>query len=170
MGTPATVLEARGVKKSDKGMASQSMVTLFSAFFVACVVGVTFAYPSNIQEILEHENAENTARIQKVLSHFSPEEPQQYDKDIEKRNSKSFSAWGGKRGGQGSQFSAWGGKRGGQGSQFSACGGKRSDWVDLVRTQLAEEALREMAQRRPNSLPEVVRAGRASFSAWGGRK
>merc|ERR1711920_14350 len=146
MGTPATVLEARGVKKSDKGMASQSMVTLFSAFFVACVVGVTFAYPSNIQEILGHENAENTARIQKVLSHFSPEEPQQYDKDIEKRNSKSFSAWGGKRGGQGSQFSAW--------------GGKRSDWVDLVRTQLAEEALREMAQRRPN---RVVRAGRASF-------
>merc|ERR1711971_539811 len=153
MGTPATVLEARGVKKSDKGMASQSMVTLFLAFFVACVVGVTFAYPSNIQEILEHENAENTARIQKVLSHFSPEEPQQYDKDIEKRNSKSFSAWGGKRGGQGSQFSAW--------------GGKRADWVDLVRTQLAEEALREMAQRRPN---RVVRAGRASFSAWGGRK
>merc|ERR1712083_808952 len=153
MGTPATVLEARGVKKSDKGMASQSMVTLFSAFFVACVVGVTFAYPSNIQEILGHENAENTARIEKVLSHFSPEEPQQYDKDIEKRNSKSFSAWGGKRGGQGSQFSAW--------------GGKRSDWVDLVRTQLAEEALREMAQRRPN---RVVRAGRASFSAWGGRK
>merc|ERR1739846_25484 len=153
MGTPATVLEARGVKKPDKGMASQSMVTLFSAFFVACVVGVTFAYPSNIQEILEHENAENTARIQKVLSHFSPEEPQQYDKDIEKRNSKSFSAWGGKRGGQGSQFSAW--------------GGKRSDWVDLVRTQLAEEAIREMAQRRPN---RVVRAGRASFSAWGGRK
>merc|ERR1739846_178705 len=120
MGTPATVLEARGVKKPDKGMASQSMVTLFSAFFVACVVGVTFAYPSNIQDILEHENAENTARIEKVLSHFSPEEPQQYDKDIEKRNSKSFSAWGGKRGGQGSQFSAWGGKRGGQGSQFSA--------------------------------------------------
>merc|ERR1711997_575512 len=156
MGTPATVLEARGVKKSDKGMASQSLVTLFLAFFVACVVGVTFAYPSNIQDILEHENAENTARIEKVLSHFSPEEPQQYDKDIEKRNSKSFSAWGGKRGGQGSQFSAW--------------GGKRSDWVDLVRTQLAEEALREMAQRRPNSLPEVVRAGRASFSAWGGRK
>merc|ERR1711935_564852 len=153
MGTPATVLEARGVKKSDKGMASQSMITLFSALFVACVVGVTFAYPSNIQEILEHENAENTARIEKVLSHFSPEEPQQYDKDIEKRNSKSFSAWGGKRGGQGSQFSAW--------------GGKRSDWVDLVRTQLAEEALREMAQRRPN---RVVRAGRASFSAWGGRK
>jgi len=181
MGTPATVLEARGVKISDKGMASQSMITLFSAFFVACVVGVTFAYPSNIQEILEHENAENTARIEKVLSHFSPEEPQQYDKDIEKRNSKSFSAWGGKRGGQGSQFSAWGGKRGGQGSQFSAWGGKRggqgsqfsawggkrSDWVDLVRTQLAEEALREMAQRRPN---RVVRAGRASFSAWGGRK
>merc|ERR1711971_1248363 len=153
MGTPATVLEARGVKKSDKGMASQSMVTLFLAFFVACVVGVTFAYPSNIQDILEHENAENTARIEKVLSHFSPEEPQQYDKDIEKRNSKSFSAWGGKRGGQGSQFSAW--------------GGKRSDWVDLVRTQLAEEAIREMAQRRPN---RVVRAGRASFSAWGGRK
>merc|ERR1712037_965151 len=153
MGTPATVLEARGVKKSDKGMASQSMVTLFSAFFVVCVVGVTFAYPSNIQDILEHENAENTARIEKVLSHFSPEEPQQYDKDIEKRNSKSFSAWGGKRGGQGSQFSAW--------------GGKRSDWVDLVRTQLAEEAIREMAQRRPN---RVVRAGRASFSAWGGRK
>ena len=61
-----------------------------------------------------------------------------------------FSAWGGKRGDQGSQFSAWGGKRGGQGSQFSAWGGKRSDWVDLVRTQLAEEALREMAQRRPN--------------------
>merc|ERR1711997_177687 len=167
MGTPATVLEARGVKKSDKGMASQSMVTLFSAFFVACVVGVTFAYPSNIQEILGHENAENTARIEKVLSHFSPEEPQQYDKDIEKRNSKSFSAWGGKRGGQGSQFSAWGGKRSGQGSQFSAWGGKRSDWVDLVRSQLAEEALREMAQRRPN---RVVRAGRASFSAWGGRK
>merc|ERR1712161_94515 len=111
------------------------MITLFSAFFVACVVGVTFAYPSNIQEILEHENAENTARIEKVLSHFSPEEPQQYDKDIEKRNSKSFSAWGGKRGGQGSQFSAWGGKRGGQGSQFSAWGGNRSDWVDLVRTQ-----------------------------------
>merc|ERR1711971_936048 len=153
MGTPATVLEARGVKKLDKGMASQSMVTLFLAFFVACVVGVTFAYPSNIQDILEHENAENTARIEKVLSHFSPEEPQQYDKDIEKRNSKSFSAWGGKRGGQGSQFSAW--------------GGKRSDWVDLVRTQLAEEAIREMAQRRPN---RVVRAGRASFSAWGGRK
>ena len=44
-------------------------------------------------------------------------------------------AWGGKRGGQGSQFSAWGGKRGGQGSQFSVWGGKRSDWIDLVRTQ-----------------------------------
>ena len=54
---------------------------------------------------------------------------------FQKRNSKSFSAWGGKRGGQGSQFSAWGGKRGGQGSQFSAWGGKRSDWIDLVRTQ-----------------------------------
>ena len=63
-----------------------------------------------------------------------------------KRGGSQFSAWGGKRGGQ--QFSAWGGKRGGQ--QFSAWGGKRSDWVDLVRTQLAEEALREMAQRRPN--------------------
>ena len=71
-------------------MASQSMVTLFSAFFVACVVGVTFAYPSNIQEILEHENAENTARIEKVLSHFSPEEPQQYDKDIEVRTYSSY--------------------------------------------------------------------------------
>ena len=66
-------------------MASQSLVTLFLAFFVTCVVGVTFAYPSNIQDILEHENAENTARIEKVLSHFSPEEPQQYDKDIEVR-------------------------------------------------------------------------------------
>ena len=71
-------------------MASQSMVTLFSAVFVAYVVGVTFAYPSNIQEILEHENAENTARIEKVLSHFSPEEPQQYDKDIEVRIRQCF--------------------------------------------------------------------------------
>jgi len=180
MGTPTTIFEARGVKRIRKGMAPQSMLTLFWAFIVACLFGVTYAYPSNIQEILEHQNGENTAQIAKILSHFSPDTDQDDSKDLEKR-SKSFSAWGGKRGGQGSQFSAWGGKRGGQGSQFSAWGGKRSgqgsqfsawggkrsDWVDLVRHQLAEEALREMAERRPN---RVVRAGRASFSAWGGRK
>merc|ERR1711981_247831 len=163
MGTPATVLEARGVNNSEKGMASKSLVNLVLTLFVASVIGVTVAYPSNVQEILDQENAaENSAKIERILSHFSPRELQDDDKDTEKR-SKSFSAWGGKRGG--SQFSAWGGKRGGQ--QFSAWGGKRSDWVDLVRTQLAEEALREMAQTRPN---RVVRAGRASFSAWGGRK
>merc|ERR1711963_334862 len=166
MGTPTTIFEARGVKRIRKGMAPQSMLTLFWAFIVACLFGVTYAYPSNIQEILEHQNGENTAQIAKILSHFSPDTDQDDSKDLEKR-SKSFSAWGGKRGGQGSQFSAWGGKRSGQGSQFSAWGGKRSDWVDLVRHQLAEEALREMAERRPN---RVVRAGRASFSAWGGRK
>merc|ERR1712029_33525 len=152
MGTPTTIFEARGVKRIRKGMAPQSMLTLFWAFIVACLFGVTYAYPSNIQEILEHQNGENTAQIAKILSHFSPDTDQDDSKDLEKR-SKSFSAWGGKRGGQGSQFSAW--------------GGKRSDWVDLVRHQLAEEALREMAERRPN---RVVRAGRASFSAWGGRK
>merc|ERR1711997_1146245 len=163
MGTPATVLEARGVNNSEKGMASKSLVNLVLTLFVASVIGVTVAYPSNVQEILDSENAaENSAKIERILSHFSPQELQDDNKDTEKR-SKSFSAWGGKRGGP--QFSAWGGKRGGQ--QFSAWGGKRSDWVDLVRTQLAEEALREMAQRRPN---RVVRAGRASFSAWGGRK
>jgi len=175
MGTPATVLEARGVNNSGKGMASKSLVNLVLTLFVASVIGVTVAYPPNIQEILDSENAENSAKIEKILSHFSPEVQQDDNRDIDKR-SKSFSAWGGKRAG-GSQFSAWGGKRGGQqfsawggkrgGQQFSAWGGKRSDWVDLVRTQLAEEALREMAQRRPN---RVVRAGRASFSAWGGRK
>merc|ERR1711997_65784 len=163
MGTPATVLEARGVNNSGKGMASKSLVNLVLTLFVASVIGVTVAYPPNIQEILGSENAENSAKIEKILSHFSPEVQQDDNGDIDKR-SKSFSAWGGKRAG-GSQFSAWGGKRGGQ--QFSAWGGKRSDWVDLVRTQLAEEALREMAQRRPS---RVVRAGRASFSAWGGRK
>merc|ERR1712029_796976 len=152
MGTPTTIFEARGVKRIRKGMAPQSMLALFWAFIVACLFGVTNAYPSNIQEILEHQNGENTAQIAKILSHFSPDTDQDDSKDLEKR-SKSFSAWGGKRGGQGSQFSAW--------------GGKRSDWVDLVRHQLAEEALREMAERRPN---RVVRAGRASFSAWGGRK
>merc|ERR1711963_268483 len=152
MGTPTTIFEARGVKRIRKGMAPQSMLTLFWAFIVACLFGVTYAYPSNIQEILEHQNGENTAQIAKILSHFSPDTDQDDSKDLEKR-SKSFSAWGGKRGGQGSQFSAW--------------GGKRSDWVDLVRHQPAEEALREMAERRPN---RVVRAGRASFSAWGGRK
>merc|ERR1711862_448042 len=152
MGTPTTIFEARGVKRIRKGMAPQSMLTLFWAFIVACLFGVTYAYPSNIQEILEHQNGENTAQIAKILSHFSPDTDQDDSKDLEKR-SKSFSAWGGKRSGQGSQFSAW--------------GGKRSDWVDLVRHQLAEEALREMAERRPN---RVVRAGRASFSAWGGRK
>merc|ERR1711981_534009 len=151
MGTPATVLEARGVNNSEKGMASKSLVNLVLTLFVASVIGVTVAYPSNVQEILDSENAaENSAKIERILSHFSPQELQDDNKDTEKR-SKSFSAWGGKRGG--SQFSAW--------------GGKRSDWVDLVRTQLAEEALREMAQTRPN---RVVRAGRASFSAWGGRK
>merc|ERR1711971_496261 len=166
MGTPTTVLEARGVNNLEKGMASKSLVNLVLAVFVTSVIGVTVAYPaypSNVQEILDSENGENSAKIEKILSHFSPEEQQDDNKDIEKR-SKSFSAWGGKRGGS-QNFSAWGGKRGGQ--QFSAWGGKRSDWVDLVRTQLAEEALREMAQRRPN---RVVRAGRASFSAWGGRK
>merc|ERR1712083_935617 len=171
MGTPATVLEARGVNNSGKGMASKSLVNLVLTLFVASVIGVTVAYPPNIQEILDSENAENSAKIEKILSHFSPEVQQDDSRDIDLmmyrlglKRSKSFSAWGGKRAG-GSQFSAWGGKRGGQ--QFSAWGGKRSDWVDLVRTQLAEEALREMAQRRPN---RVVRAGRASFSAWGGRK
>merc|ERR1712193_324660 len=154
MGTPATVLEARGVNNLVKGMASKSMVNLVLAVFVASVIGVTVAYPSNVQDILNSENAENKAKIEQILSHFPPNEQQDDSEDIEKR-SKSFSAWGGKRGG--SQFSAWGGKRGGQ--QFSAWGGKRG------RTQLAEEALREMAQRRPN---RVVRAGRASFSAWGG--
>merc|ERR1712079_281880 len=135
MGTPATVLEARGVNNSGKGMASKSFVNLVLTLFVASVIGVTVAYPPNIQEILDSENAENSAKIEKILSHFSPEVQQDDNRDIDKR-SKSFSAWGGKRGGQ--QFSAW--------------GGKRSDWVDLVRTQLAEEALREMAQRRPNRM------------------
>merc|ERR1712079_605065 len=148
MGTPATVLEARGVNNSGKGMASKSFVNLVLTLFVASVIGVTVAYPPKIQEILDSENAENSAKIEKILSHFSPEVQQDDNRDIDKR-SKSFSAWGGKRAG-GSQFSAWGGKRGGQ--QFSAWGGKRSDWVDLVRTQLAEEALREMAQRRPNRM------------------
>merc|ERR1711997_430359 len=153
MGTPTRVLEARGVKKSDKGMASQSVVTLLSALFFASVVGVAFAYPPIVQEVLENDN-DNPLQIAKLLNHFSSQQQLQQDdnKEIEKRT-QSFSAWGGKRGGQGSQFSAW--------------GGKRSDWVELVRSQLAEEALREMAQRRPN---RVVRAGRASFSAWGGRK
>merc|ERR1712179_703780 len=150
MGTPATVLEARGVNNLEKGMASKSMVNLVLAIFVASVIGVAVAYPSNVQDILDSENAENKAKIEQILSHFPPNEQQDDSEDIEKR-SKSFSSWGGKRGGQ--QFSAW--------------GGKRSDWVDLARTQLAEEALREMAQRRPN---RVVHAGRASFSAWGGRK
>merc|ERR1712200_220000 len=138
MGTPATVLVARGVNNLVKGMASKSMVNLVLAIFVASVIGVSVAYPSNVQDILNSENAENKAKIEQILSHFPPNEQQDDSEDIEKR-SKSFSAWG----------------------------GKRSDWVDLVRTQLAEEALREMAQRRPN---RVVRAGRASFSAWGGRK
>merc|ERR1712228_210359 len=165
--TPTKVLEARGVKKSDKGMASQSVVTLLSALFFASIIGVTIAYPPIVRDVLENDN-DNPLQIAKLLSHFSsqPQLQQDDNKEIEKRT-QSFSAWGGKRGGQGSQFSAWGGKRSGQGSQFSAWGGKRSDWVDLVRSQLAEEALREMAQRRPN---RVVRAGRASFSAWGGRK
>merc|ERR1712156_1207351 len=153
MGTPTKVLEARGVKKSDKGMASQSVVTLLSALFFASVIGVTIAYPPIVRDVLENDN-DNPLQIAKLLSHFSsqPQLQQDDNKEIEKRT-QSFSAWGGKRGGQGSQFSAW--------------GGKRSDWVELVRSQLAEEALREMAQRRPN---RVVRAGRASFSAWGGRK
>merc|ERR1712223_1438824 len=153
MGTPTKVLEARGVKKSDKGMASQSVVTLLSALFFASVIGVTIAYPPSVLDVLQNDN-DNPLQIAKLLSHFSsqPQLKQDDNKEIEKRT-QSFSAWGGKRGGQGSQFSAW--------------GGKRSDWVELVRSQLAEEALREMAQRRPN---RVVRAGRASFSAWGGRK
>merc|ERR1712223_723753 len=153
MGTPTKVLEARGVKKSDKGMASQSVVTLLSALFFASVIGVTIAYPPIVRDALENDN-DNPLQIAKLLSHFSsqPQLQQDDNKEIEKRT-QSFSAWGGKRGGQGSQFSAW--------------GGKRSDWVELVRSQLAEEALREMAQRRPN---RIVRAGRASFSAWGGRK
>merc|ERR1711988_1336315 len=130
MGTPATVLEARGVNNLVKGMASKSMVNLVLAVFVASVIGVTVAYPSNVQDILNSENAENKAKIEQILSHFPPNEQQDDREDIEKR-SKSFSAWGGKRG----------------------------------SSQLAEEALREMAQRRPN---RVVRAGRASFSAWGG--
>merc|ERR1712062_703193 len=156
MGTPATVLEARGVNNLVKGMASKSMVNLVLAVFVASVIGVTVAYPSNVQGILNSENAENKAKIEQILSHFPPNEQQDDSEDIEKR-SKSFSAWGGKRGG--SQFSAWGGKRGGQ--QFSAWGGKRSDWVDLVRTQLAEEALREMAQRRPNSFVQLQKIRQA---------
>merc|ERR1711997_825630 len=153
MGTPTKVLEARGVKKSDKGMASQSVVTLLSALFFASVIGVTIAYPPIVRDVLENDN-DNPLQIAKLLSHFSsqPQLQQDDNKEIEKRTQS---------------FSAWGGKRGGQGSQFSALGGKRSDWVELVRSQLAEEALREMAQRRPN---RVVRAGRASFSAWGGRK
>merc|ERR1711997_755994 len=153
MGTPTKVLEARGVKKSDKGMASQSGVTLLSALFFASVIGVTIAYPPIVRDVLENDN-DNPLQIAKLLSHFSsqPQLQQDDNKEIEKRT-QPFSAWGGKRSGQGSQFSAW--------------GGKRSDWVELVRSQLAEEALREMAQRRPN---RVVRAGRASFSAWGGRK
>merc|ERR1712109_140829 len=160
MGTPATVLEARGVNNLVKGMASKSMVNLVLAVFVASVIGVTVAYPSNVQDILNSENAENKAKIEQILSHFSPNEQQDDSEDIEKR-SKSFSAWGGKRGG--SQFSAWGGKRGGQ--QFSAWGGKRSDWVDLVRTQLAEEALREMAQRRPNRMEYwQIRAARPALA------
>merc|ERR1712083_342885 len=153
MGTPTKVLEARGVKKSDKGMASQSVVTLLSALFFASIIGVTIAYPPIVRDVLESDN-DNPLQIAKLLSHFSsqPQLQQDDNKEIEKRT-QSFSAWGGKRSGQGSQFSAW--------------GGKRSDWVELVRSQLSEEALREMAQRRPN---RVVRAGRASFSAWGGRK
>merc|ERR1712156_694042 len=139
MGTPTKVLEARGVKKSDKGMASQSVVTLLSALFFASVIGVTIAYPPIVRDVLENDN-DNPLQIAKLLSHFSSQPKLQQDdnKEIEKRT-QSFSAWG----------------------------GKRSDWVELVRSQLAEEALREMAQRRPN---RVVRAGRASFSAWGGRK
>merc|ERR1712156_771720 len=160
MGTPATVLEARGVNNLVKGMASKSMVNLVLAVFVASVIGVTVAYPSNVQDILNSENAENKAKIEQILSHFPPNEQQDDSEDVEKR-SKSFSAWGGKRGGQ--QFSAWGGKRGGQ--QFSAWGGKRSDWVDLVRTQLAEEALREMAQRRPNRMEYwQIRAARPALA------
>merc|ERR1711974_63230 len=163
MGDSSNGLGSERSQQFRKGMASKSLVNLVLTLFVASVIGVTVAYPSNVQEILDSENAaENSAKIERILSHFSQQELQDDNKDTEKR-SKSFSAWGGKRGG--SQFSAWGGKRGGQ--QFSAWGGKRSDWVDLVRTQLAEEALREMAQTRPN---RVVRAGRASFSAWGGRK
>jgi len=175
MGDSSNGLGSERSQQFRKGMASKSLVNLVLTLFVASVIGVTIAYPSNVQEIFDRENAaENSAKIERILSHFSPQELQDDNKDTEKR-SKSFSAWGGKRGG--SQFSAWGGKRGGQqfsawggkrgGQQFSAWGGKRSDWVDLVRTQLAEEALREMAQTRPN---RVVRAGRASFSAWGGRK
>merc|ERR1712156_707778 len=160
MGTPATVLEARGVNNLVKGMASKSIVNLVLAVFVASVIGVTVAYPSNVQDILNSENAENKAKIEQILSHFPPNEQQDDGEDIEKR-SKSFSAWGGKRGGQ--QFSAWGGKRGGQ--QFSAWGGKRSDWVDLVRTQLAEEALRETAQRRPNRMEYwQIRAARPALA------
>merc|ERR1712223_966434 len=148
MGTPATVLEARGVNNLVKGMASKSMVNLVLAVFVASVIGVTVAYPSNVQDILNSENAENKAKIEQILSHFPPNEQQDDSEDIEKR-SKSFSAWGGKRGGQ--QFSAW--------------GGKRSDWVDLVRTQLAEEALREMAQRRPNRMEYwQIRAARPALA------
>merc|ERR1712156_286897 len=138
MGTPTKVLEARGVKKSDKGMASQSVVTLLSALFFASVIGVTIAYPPIVRDVLEND-IDNPLQIAKLLSHFSsqPQLQQDDNKEIKKRT-QSFSAWGGKRGGQGSQFSAW---------------------VELVRSQLAEEALREMAQRRPN---RVVRAGRAS--------
>merc|ERR1712062_892093 len=99
MGTPATVLEARGVNNLVKGMASKSMVNLVLAVFVASVIGVTVAYPSNVQDILNSENAENKAKIEQILSHFPPNEQQDDSEDIEKR-SKSFSAWGGKRGGQ----------------------------------------------------------------------
>ena len=66
-------------------MAPQSMLTLFWAFIVACLFGVTYAYPSNIQEILEHQNGENTAQIAKILSHFSPDTDQDDSKDLEVR-------------------------------------------------------------------------------------
>merc|ERR1712223_28632 len=83
MGTPATVLEARGVNNLVKGMASKSMVNLVLAVFVASVIGVTVAYPSNVQDILNSENAENKAKIEQILSHFPPNEQQDDSEDIE---------------------------------------------------------------------------------------
>ena len=65
------------------GMASKSMVNLVLAVFVASVIGVTVAYPSNVQDILNSENAENKAKIEQILSHFPPNEQQDDSEDIE---------------------------------------------------------------------------------------
>ena len=70
-------------KRFFSGMASKSMVNLVLAVFVASVIGVTVAYPSNVQDILNSENAENKAKIEQILSHFPPNEQQDDSEDIE---------------------------------------------------------------------------------------